>query len=314
MSVLICGSLAYDTIMVFPERFKDHILADKTHMINVAFLVPELHRNFGGTAGNIAYNLKKLGGDPLPMATVGSDFDDYARHLDRLDINQDHLRLLDDHWTAQAFITTDLDDNQITAFHPGAMNEAHCQRVPDDAGIAFGIVAPDGKQAMIEHSEQFAAAGIGHIFDPGQGLPMFNREELRQFVVNADWLAVNSYEWEMLKNKTGWRHADITSQLDGGLVITHGGAGSELWTRARRIDIPAVQAQRVVDPTGCGDAYRAGLLFGLERHWDPVDACRLGAVLGALKIAHPGPQHHDFTLASIAEQFHRHFGHALPGH
>ncbi|QKK03761.1 MAG: carbohydrate kinase family protein [Pseudomonadota bacterium] len=312
MSVLICGSLAYDNIMVFPERFKDHILPDKTHMINVAFLVPELHRNFGGTAGNIAYNLKKLGGNPLPMATVGPDFDDYARHLDRLGINQDHVRVLGEHWTAQAYITTDLDDNQITAFHPGAMNEAHCQTIPDDADIAIGIVAPDGKQAMVDHSEQFAAAGIPHIFDPGQGLPMFNGEELQRFVVNADWLAVNSYEWEMLKKKTGWRHDDITAQLDGGLIITHGGAGSELWTGDGKTDIPAVKPRQIVDPTGCGDAYRAGLLFGLERGWEPVDACRLGAVLGALKIAESGPQHHDFTVDEVADTFRSTFGRALP--
>ena len=312
MSVLICGSLAYDTIMVFPERFKDHILPDKTHMINVAFLVPELRRNFGGTAGNIAYNLRKLGGDPLPMATVGPDFDDYARHLDRLDINQDFVRMLGDHWTAQAYITTDLDDNQITAFHPGAMNEAHCQPVPEDREIGFGIVSPDGKQAMLDHSEQFKNAGITHIFDPGQGLPLFSGEELERMITNADWLAVNSYEWEMLKNKTGLTHGDITARLAGGLVITLGGEGSELWTAEGKTHIPAVKPEALVDPTGCGDAYRAGLLFGLERGWEPADACRLGSVLGALKIAESGPQNHDFTPEDIAGRFERAFGHPLP--
>jgi len=312
MSVLICGSLAYDSIMVFPERFKDHILPDKTHMINVAFLVPELHRNFGGTAGNIAYNLRKLGGDPRPMATVGPDFDDYARHLDRLDINQEFVRALGDHWTAQAYITTDLDDNQITAFHPGAMGEAHCQPVPEDREIGFGIVSPDGKQAMLDHSEQFKAAGIPHIFDPGQGLPLFSGEELQRMITNADWLAVNSYEWEMLKNKTGWAHDDITSRLPGGLVITHGGEGSELFNGEGRTHIPAVKPEKITDPTGCGDAYRAGLLFGLERGWDPADACRLGAILGSMKIAESGPQNHDFTPKEIAQRYESEFGHPMP--
>jgi len=312
MSILICGSLAYDNIMVFPERFKDHILPEKTHMLNVAFLVPELHRNFGGTAGNIAYNLKKLGGDPLPMATVGADFDDYREHLDRLGVRRDFVRQLDAHWTAQAYITTDLDDNQITAFHPGAMNEAHIQKVPDDGSIRLGIVAPDGKQAMIEHSEQFAAAGIAHVFDPGQGLGLFDGEELQRFVTNADWLVVNSYEWEMLKSRTGWAHQDITAQLSGGLVITHGGDGSELWNGDGRTRIPAVKPDRIADPTGCGDAYRAGMLYGLERGWDPVDACRLGSILGALKIAHNAPQHHDFTIDAVRERFEAEFGRAMP--
>lgn len=312
MSVLICGSLAYDNIMVFPGRFKDHILPDKTHMLNVAFLVPELHRNFGGCAGNIAYSLQKLGGEPVPLATVGPDFDDYARHLDRLGIRQDFVRVLGNHWTAQAYITTDIDDNQITAFHPGAMNENHCQSVPTDENINFGIVSPDGKQAMLDHSDQFAAAGIPHIFDPGQGMPMFNGDELKRMVANANWLTVNSYEWEMLKNKTGWDHDDITSRLDGGLVITHGGDGSELWTSDGKTRIPAVKPDKLTDPTGCGDAYRAGLLFGLEKGWDPVDACRLGAILGAIKIAHNGPQHHDFTTDLIAKRFEAEFGHATP--
>jgi adenosine kinase len=313
MSVLICGSMAYDNIMVFPERFRDHILPDKTHMLNVAFLVPELHRNFGGCAGNIAYSLKKLGGEPLPMATVGPDFDDYARHLDRLGIRQDYVRVLGNHWTAQAYITTDIDDNQITAFHPGAMSENHCQAVPVDDGIRFGIVSPDGKQAMLEHSDQFREAGIPHVFDPGQGLPMFNGEELQQMVANADWLTVNSYEWELLKDKTGWTHEQVAAQLDGGLIITHGGEGSELWNGDGRTHIPAVKPDKVVDPTGCGDAYRAGLLFGLERGWDAADACRLGSLLGAIKIAHNGPQHHDFSIEQIGDRYRAAFDRDLPG-
>lgn len=313
MSILICGSIAYDNIMVFPERFKDHILPEKTHMLNVAFLVPELHRNFGGTAGNIAYNLKKLGAEPLPMATVGSDFDDYRDHLDALGIRLDHVRGLDQHWTAQAYITTDLDDNQITAFHPGAMNEAHVQRVPTDGSVKFGIVAPDGKQAMIEHSEQFAAADIPHIFDPGQGLPMFDGEELQRFVGNADWLVVNSYEWEMVKHKTGWSQDDITRQLDGGLVITQGGDGSELYDASGKTRIPAVKPEKIADPTGCGDAYRAGMLYGLERGWEAADACRLGSILGALKIAHNAPQHHDFDIEQVKQRFESEFGKPMPG-
>ncbi|MFW5926849.1 MAG: carbohydrate kinase family protein [Wenzhouxiangella sp.] len=314
MSVLICGSIAYDTIMVFPERFRDHILPEKTHMLNVAFLVPEMHRNFGGCAGNIAYTLQKLGGRPLPMATVGPDFDDYARHLDRLEIRQDFVRVLGDHWTAQAYITTDVDDNQITAFHPGAMNQAHVQQVPEDDEIALGIISPDGKQAMLEHSEQMAEAGLPHVFDPGQGLPLFDGEELKSMVERATWLTVNSYEWELLKDRTGWRHADITDRLDGGLIITHGAEGSELWTGGGRTHVPAVRPEAIVDPTGCGDAYRAGLLFGLEKGWDPVDACRLGSIMGSLKIAHAGPQHHDFTPEQIAERFRAEFGQAMPGH
>ena len=313
MSVLICGSLAYDNIMVFPERFKDHILPDKTHMLNVAFLVPELHRNFGGCAGNIAYSLKKLGGRPLPVASVGADFDDYARHLDRLGIPQDHIRVCDQLWTAQAYITTDIDDNQITAFHPGAMNENHRQKINGEMGASFGIVSPDGKQAMLDHSEQFAAAGIPHIFDPGQGLPMFDAAELEKMIDNANWLTVNSYEWEMLKKKTGLEHADIAARLDGGLIITHGGDGSELHHNGEKIMIPAVKPEKIADPTGCGDAFRAGLLYGLEKGWDPADACRLGSILGSLKIAHSGPQHHDFTRRQTAERFEKEFGHPMPG-
>jgi adenosine kinase len=312
MSILISGSIAYDTIMVFPGRFRDHILPDKTHMLNVAFMVPELHRYFGGCAGNIAYSLKKLGADPLPLATVGADFDDYARHFEHLEIGTDHVLKLEDFWTAQAYITTDVDDNQITAFHPGAMNEAHRQSLPESTKAGYGIVSPDGRDAMLQHSAQFAAAGIPHIFDPGQGLPLFSADELIKMTERADWLTVNSYEWEMLHQKTGLDVETIVDRLTGGLIVTYGGQGSQLVTRDRREKIPAVSPEDVRDPTGCGDAYRAGLLFGLERGWDPVDACRLGSILGAVKIAHAGPQQHDFTPGWVAKRFRSEFGQAMP--
>jgi len=281
-------------------------------MLNVAFLVPELHRYFGGCAGNIAYSLKKLGGEPVVMAMVGSDFDDYARHLERLDIRTDRVCRLDDFWTAQAYITTDIDDNQITAFHPGAMSEAHRQTIGPDPEIRLGIISPDGRQAMLEHSEQMAAAGISHVFDPGQGLPLFNGEELISMIRRADWLTVNSYEWELLKSRTGLERDAVLGLLRGGLIITHGGSGSELVTHQGRQHIAAVTPERIEDPTGCGDAYRAGLLFGLENGWDPADACRLGSVLGAIKIAHPGPQQHDFSPSSVAERFESAFNQPMP--
>ncbi|MCA1778187.1 MAG: carbohydrate kinase family protein [Xanthomonadaceae bacterium] len=313
MSILICGSLAYDTIMVFPERFKDHILPDKTHMLNVAFLVPEMRRNFGGCAGNIAYSLKKLGGQPLPMAAVGADFDRYAERLDELGISQRYVLRDDHHFTAQAYITTDLDDNQITAFHPGSMNENHRNKVPTDGSVRYGIVSPDGKQAMIDHSAQFKAAGIAHVFDPGQGLPMFSGDELKELMADADWLTVNSYEWEMIAKKTGWSRDQALGGLKSGLIITHGGEGSELITVDGAQRIPAVKPERISDPTGCGDAYRAGLLFGLEKGWDPVDAARLGSLLGSIKIAHPAPQGFELDGDALRERFKTEFGSAMPG-
>lgn len=313
MSVLICGSLAYDTIMVFPDRFKNHILPDKTHMLNVAFLVPEMRRNFGGCAGNIAYGLKLLGADPLPMATVGQDFDAYADWMDELGIDRRHVLRLDDCYTAQAFITTDLDDNQITAFHPGAMNESHRNRVPDDGSIRLGIVAPDGKRAMLEHAEQFKRSGIPFIFDPGQGLPLFSGEELESMISGADWLTVNSYEWELIAGKTGWSRSDALRSLKSGLVITHGGDGSELITTDGVERIPAVPPERITDPTGCGDAYRAGLLYGLERGWAPTDCARLGSLMGSIKIAHPGPQGWRIATEQLAARFEAAFGQHWPG-
>lgn len=312
MSVMICGSLAFDTIMVFPQRFKDHILPDKTHMLNVAFLVPELHRNYGGCAGNIAYSLKKLGGEPLPMATVGGDFEPYARHLAEQGIRCDYVQTKADQWTAQAYITTDLDDNQITAFHPGAMNANHEQAIPTDGSVRFGSISPDGKEAMLKHSDQFAAAGIPHIFDPGQGLPMFDGDELLRMIDNAEWLTLNSYEWEMLAERTGLSREATLERLGGGLIITHGAKGSELIEPGQREWIDPAPASQIIDPTGCGDAYRAGLLFGLSQGWDAVDACCLGSLMGAIKIEHAGPQHHDFTLDDIRQRYQEAFGRAMP--
>ena len=312
MSILICGSIAYDNIMVFPERFKDHILPEKTHMLNVAFLVPEMRRNFGGCAGNIAYGLKKLGGNPLPMAAVGADFDRYDEHMDELGIDRKYVMRDDAHFTAQAYITTDLDDNQITAFHPGAMNENHRNTIPSGDGIGYGIVSPDGKQAMLDHAEQFKAAGIAHIIDPGQGLPMFSGDELKTMIAGADWLTVNSYEWEMIAKKTGWDRAQALADLKHGLIVTHGGEGSELVTHDGEQRIESVEPAGIADPTGCGDAYRAGLLFGLERGWDAADAARLGSLMGSNKIAHAAPQGYDLDRDDVGRRFEQAFGHPMP--
>ncbi|MDT8437549.1 MAG: carbohydrate kinase family protein [Wenzhouxiangellaceae bacterium] len=313
MSTLICGSLAYDNIMVFPERFKDHILPDKTHMLNVAFLVPEMRRNFGGTAGNIAYGLKLLGGEPWPMAAVGADFDRYADHLENLGIDRRHILRDNAFFTAQAYITTDLDDNQITAFHPGAMNLAHRNPVPTDGSVSWGIVAPDGKQAMLEHSAQFKAADIRHIFDPGQGLPLFSGDELKAMIDGADWLTVNSYEWEMISRKAELDRADALALLRQGLIITHGGEGSELITHAGSERIAAVPPERIADPTGCGDAFRAGFLFGLENGWNAQTAARLGSLMGSIKIAHAAPQGYAVADDELRSRYQAAFGEALPG-
>jgi len=313
MPVLICGSLAFDTIMVFPQRFKDHILPDKTHMLNVAFLVPEMRKNFGGCAGNIAYGLNLLGSEPLPMAAVGADFDAYADRLDELGISREFVHRDEAFFTAQAYITTDLDDNQITAFHPGAMDENRHNRVPDDGRIDYGIISPDGRQAMLEHAEQFRAANIPYIFDPGQGLPMFSGEELTGMMDGAHWLTVNSYEWEMIAQKTGFSHADALERLQQGLIVTHGGDGSQMLTANGERQIPAVKPEAIADPTGCGDAYRAGLLHGLSNGWSAEQAASLGSLMGSIKIAHPAPQGYTIDRQALQQQFHQHFGHQWPG-
>jgi adenosine kinase len=302
MSALICGSLAYDTIMVFPDQFKNHILPDKVHILNVAFSVPEMRREFGGVAGNISYNLRLLGGEPYPMATVGDDFGPYQRHLDKMGISRRYIRHMQGEFTPQAFITTDIDDNQITAFHPGAMQFSYLNRVADTEGIKIGIVAPDGKQAMIQHSADFVAEGIPHIFDPGQGMTLFNGEELKQCIRDAQYIVLNDYEFQLIKERTGLDGKAIASQVEA-LIVTQGAAGSLLRTRDGERAISAVEPDDVKDPTGCGDAFRAGLLYGLLNDLDLVTCCRIGSVMGAIKVAQLGPQNHNPTFDEIQQRF-----------
>jgi adenosine kinase len=307
-SALICGSVAYDTILVFPDRFKTHILPDKIHTLNVSFLVPEMRREFGGCAANIAYGLKLLGDRGIAMATAGHDFAPYKERMQSLGISAQHIKILDGTFTAQAFITTDLDDNQITAFHPGAMQFAHLNKVAD-AGpeIALGIVAPDGRQAMIEHATQFEAASIPFIFDPGQGMPMFDGDELKTFIRQARWVAVNDYEWGMLQQKTGLSADDVASQVEA-LIVTLGAEGSIIYTGGRKLTVPCAKPRAVVDPTGCGDAYRAGLIHGLLRGQDWETIGRTAALMGAIKIESRGPQNHRFTQTDFDQRYRDNFG------
>jgi adenosine kinase len=307
MSALICGSLAYDTIMVFPDQFKEHILPDKVHILNVAFLVPQMRREFGGVAGHISYNLRLLGGEPFPMATVGDDFEPYRSHLETLGISTRYVRHVEGEFTPQAFITTDIDDNQITAFHPGAMQHSHLNHIADTDGMKIGIVAPDGKKAMIQHSHDFATAGIPHIFDPGQGMTLFNGAELRQFIREAQFLVVNDYEFQLLKEKTGLSGKAIAEQVEA-LIVTRGAQGSVLRTRDDVHTIDPVTPEEVQDPTGCGDAFRAGLIHGLLNELDLVTCCRIGSVMGAFKIARQGPQNHAPSLDEIEQRFFETFG------
>jgi adenosine kinase len=310
-AALICGSMAYDTIMVFGDRFSRHILPDKIHMLNVSFLVPQLRREFGGCAGNIAYNLRLLGDAAYPMATVGHDFAPYRAWLERIGVPLDHLRVIDSEHTAQAFITTDLDDNQITAFHPGAMQLAHYNRVSEARDIAIGIVAPDGREGMIQHAEEFAAARIPFIFDPGQGLPMFGREELERFTSLASWVAVNDYEWQLLQQKTGWSTTDVTGRVQA-LIVTRGAQGSVIHTAQEDIEIACAPPAAVVDPTGCGDAYRAGLIHGLLHGYPWPTIGQIASLMGAIKIESRGTQNHRFTPGEFADRLRRSFGAELP--
>ena len=310
MTALICGSVAYDNIMVFEDSFKNHILPDKIHILNIAFLVPRLRREYGGCAANIAYNMKLLGENPLPMATVGQDFGPYGERLDSHGIRREHIRVLDDVFTAQAFITTDLDDNQITAFHPGAMNRSELNKVADARGVKIGMVSPDGRTGMIEHAEQFAAAGIPFVFDPGQGLPMFDGNDLRRFIEQATWVTVNDYEWQLLKDRTGFDVSDLTDQVDA-LIVTRGAEGSTVYTSDGQYDIPTARPKAVEDPTGCGDAYRAGLLYGLLRDLDWETTGRIASLMGAIKIECHGTQNHSFTLDEFKDRFKSSFGRSL---
>ena len=293
MTVLICGSLAFDTIMTFEGRFAEQILPDQLHILNVSFLVPSLRRDFGGCAGNIAYSLKLLGGEPSPMAALGNDGQDYLARLESQGINTQHVLQVGDTYTAQAMIMTDRDNNQITAFHPGAMMQAHLNRIEGASleGVTLGIIAPDGRDAMLQHAAQFQAAGIPFVFDPGQGLPMFNAEELAQFVEQATWVAVNDYEAKMLCERTGWSLEQLSSKVQG-LVVTLGAEGCDVWVEGKKTHVAAVTPESIVDPTGCGDAWRGALLFGLEKGWSLVRCAELGSRMGALKIASRGPQNY----------------------
>lgn len=310
MSILVCGSLAYDTIMVFPDRFRKHILPDRIHMLNVSFMVPDMRREYGGTGGNIAYNLKLLGDEPQLMATVGHDFAPYAQRLENLGLAATHVRVLDDHFTAQGFITTDIDDNQITAFHPGAMSESHRNRIADANGVKLAIVSPDGRQGMVEHTRDLAAAGIPFVFDPGQGLPMFSGPDLLEMMKGARALAVNDYEAGIVEEKTGKKPEELARAL-GAVIVTRGAEGSVIYTDGREIRIPSVKADALVDPTGCGDAYRAGLLYGMARQWTWEKCGRLAGLMGSIKIAHRGGQNHRPDRAEIARRFRDAFGEAL---
>lgn len=309
MSVLICGSLAYDTIMVYPGYFKNDILPDKVHMLNVSFMVPQMRREFGGCAGNIAYNLAMLGGNALPMGTAGNDFGAYAARLDGLGIPRTHIREIADTYTAQAYIVTDMDDNQITAFHPGAMSQAHVQDIPKK-GVKLGSISPDGKEGMVLHARQFADAGVPFLFDPGQGLPMFNGDELRLFITQASYVAVNDYESELLMKRTGWTLKQIAERVDA-LVVTRGAKGSHIYAKRKGYEIPCARADSLADPTGCGDAYRGGLLYGIAGGLDWETTGRIASLMGAIKIERPGTQNHRFTSEQFRARFKKEFRYDL---
>lgn len=307
MKTLICGSMAFDTIMVFKDKFKNHILPEQIHILNVAFLVPEMRREYGGCAGNIAYNLQMLGGHPLIMATVGDDFAPYASRLEKLGLPQTHIRHVPNSFTGQAFITTDLDDNQITAFHPGAMGSSHLNSVSMAQEVTLGIVSPDGREGMMQHALEFVEQGIPFVFDPGQGMPMFSGAELLRFIEQATYVTVNDYEAKMLQDKTGKTLEEIAKRVKA-LIVTLGPDGSLIYTGGKQIAIPTPKPKAIVDPTGCGDAYRAGLLHGIQKGWDWETTGRLASLMGSLKIANRGGQNHRYTRMELAELYKEHFG------
>jgi len=310
MKTLICGSMAYDTIMVFGDRFKNHILPEQIHILNVAFLVPDMRREFGGCAGNIAYSLKLLGGEPLIMATVGDDKAPYMHRLKQLGLDASHVMDVPDSFTAQAFITTDLDDNQITAFHPGAMTQSHRNKVTDARDVSLGIVSPDGRDGMLQHAREFHDARIPFVFDPGQGLPMFDGDELMAFLKLADYCTVNDYEAKLLSERTGRTLEQLAGEVEA-LIVTRGGSGSQIYSAGRCIEIPAAAPEALIDPTGCGDAYRAGLLYGIDKGWAWEKTGRLASLMGSIKIAHRGGQNHKLTRDDIALRYSAAFGEKL---
>jgi adenosine kinase len=310
MSALICGSFAYDTIMVFHDRFKNHILPEQVHILNVSFLVPDLRREFGGCAGNIAYNLNMLGGDGKPVGTIGEDFEPYAKWMDECGVSREQLRVIPGSYTAQAYITTDKDDNQITAFHPGAMNQAHEIDVSKIPGCTLGMVSPDGRQGMIDHATQFAEAGVPFIFDPGQGMPMFDGESLMDFAEKANWLTFNDYEASLMTERTGKSLEQLAEMVEA-VIVTRGGEGSRIVTRQKSYGIPAAPAKALLDPTGCGDAYRAGLVYGLMNDMDWETTGRIAALMGAIKIEHAGTQNHFVTMEAFKHRFKQAFDYSF---
>jgi adenosine kinase len=307
LRTLVTGSFAYDTIMVFQDQFKNHILSDQVHILNVCFFTPEMRREFGGCSGNIAYNLDLLGGTPVPMGTVGEDFEPYRTWMSNIGLDQTHVLEIENSYTAQAFVTTDTDNNQIIAFHPGAMNFAHKNKVSDAADISLGIVAPDGREAMIEHSAQFAEAGIPFFFDPGQGLPMFDGEELTSFIKQADYVCVNDYESELLMDKTGMSLEQVAKEVNA-LIVTRGGDGSDIYSAGEQIHIDPIKVSELKDPTGCGDAFRSGLLYGVTNQWDWQSSGQLASLMGGIKIEQPGTQNHKPSRSDIEARYQENFG------
>jgi len=310
MAALICGSLAYDTIMVFPDRFKNHILPDKVHLLNVSFNVPQMRREFGGCAGNIAYNLKLLGGEPIPMATVGQDFGPYQQHFTQCGIDLSRVKVIEELFTSQGFVVTDQDNNQIWAFHPGAMTRSNENHVRDVPGVTIGIVAPDGRDGMLQNAQEFTQCAIPFVFDPGQAMPLFDGALLRDFIEQAQYVTVNDYESNLLQERTGWDEREIARRVQA-YITTHGPKGAVIHADNKTYDIPPAQERRVTDPTGCGDAFRAGLLYGIEKGYDWPTIGRIGTLMGALKVEYPGTQNQRFSHQEFVDQFKLQFGYAL---